>query len=158
VQRQLRIDAAQPYVWVDIRPDPQSGVILVLVVGNSGPTVAKNVKVRIDSPFPSIPQLSAAVAAQHRLAEGFRSLPPGRTLRWWLGQGWELLQPEGEQPHRVTITADGPFGPVPELVYDLDLSEYRGQDPDPQGNLHHLTTAVQKAVAKLSGRPVSGSE
>jgi hypothetical protein len=43
IQRQLRIDAVQPYVWVDVRPDEVTSVILNLVIGNSGPTVATNV-------------------------------------------------------------------------------------------------------------------
>lgn len=148
IQRQLREDAAQPYIWADVRPDDQSGVILVLVIGNSGPTVATNVKVKIEPPFPNIPQLEQAVAAQQRLAEGLRSLPPGRTMRWWLGQGFNLIQPEGAQPHRITIQADGPFGPIPELSYELDLAEYRGQDPNPKGSLHLLTTAVKKLAEK----------
>jgi len=148
IQGQLRIDAAQPYVWADVRPDDGSGVILVLIIGNSGLTVAQHVQVKIDPPFPNIPQLAEAVAAQQRLAEGFKSLPPGRTLRWWLGQGWNLLQPEGTQPHQITINAEGPFGPIPELTYELDLSEYRGQDPQPQGNLHLLTKAVEKLADK----------
>ncbi len=46
IQRQLRIDAAQPYVWVDVRPD-EAGTLLNLVIGNSGPTVATNVHIRI---------------------------------------------------------------------------------------------------------------
>jgi hypothetical protein len=43
IQRQLRIDAAQPYVWADVRTDPESGILLDLAVGNSGPTIATNV-------------------------------------------------------------------------------------------------------------------
>ncbi len=48
IQRQIRIDAAQPYVWADVRSDDESGVLLNLVVGNSGPTVATNVRIKID--------------------------------------------------------------------------------------------------------------
>lgn len=40
LQRQFRIDAAQPYVWADIVPDEVSGTLLYLAVGNSGQTVA----------------------------------------------------------------------------------------------------------------------
>src|ERR1039457_6805433 len=31
IQRQLRIDSAQPYVWADVRPDDESGFILTLI-------------------------------------------------------------------------------------------------------------------------------
>lgn len=160
IQQQLRLDAAMPYIWADVRPDNESGVILQLVLGNSGPTVATDVRVRIEPPFPNIPQLAEAVAVQQRLAEGFRSLPPGRTMRWWLGQGFNLLQPEGTQVHKLTITATGPFGQrVPELSYELDLSEYRGLDPNPSGSLRVLTEAVKKLTDKVqqAGNRVASS-
>jgi hypothetical protein len=54
----------------------------------------------------------------------------------------------GTQPHQITINAEGPFGPVPEFTSELDLSEYRGQDPQPQGNLHLRTKAVEKLAEK----------
>lgn len=160
IQQQLRLDAAMPYIWADVRPDNESGVILQLVVGNSGPTVATDVRVRIEPPFPNIPQLAEAVAVQQRLAEGFRSLPPGRTMQWWLGQGFNLLQPEGTQVHKLTITATGPLGhPVPDLSYELDLSEYRGLDPNPSGSLRVLTEAVKKLTDKVqqAGNHVASS-
>lgn len=83
IQRQLRIDAAQPYVWVDVRPDDATSVTLNLVIGNSGPTVATNVRVMIDPRLPAIEQLEdRAQTAQDLLAGGIKSLPPGRTLVW----------------------------------------------------------------------------
>jgi len=33
IQRQLRLDAAQPYVWVDLRPDEATGTLVNLVIG-----------------------------------------------------------------------------------------------------------------------------
>lgn len=165
IQRQLREDAAQPYVWADVRPDEEHGVLLELIVGNSGPTIATGVKVKIEPPLPSIPELEGAQAAQAMLGQGLKSLPPGRTLRWWLGQGWSVLTKDGPQIHRFTITASGPFGEVPELSYDIDLAEFRGQESRAQGSLKGLTEAVTKltepvkAVAnKLSAdQPMSGS-
>ena len=50
---QLRIDAAQPYVWVDIRSDDAQGTRLNLVMGNSGPTVAEKVRVKVSPPLPA---------------------------------------------------------------------------------------------------------
>jgi HAMP domain-containing protein len=35
IQQQLRIEAAQPYVWADVRGDEATGTLLNLVVGNS---------------------------------------------------------------------------------------------------------------------------
>lgn len=81
IQRQLRIDAAEPYVWVDVRPDSETGTLLNLVIGNSGPTVATNVRITVDPPLPTIDQLAGrAEAAQGRLADGISSFAPGRLL------------------------------------------------------------------------------
>jgi len=63
IQQQLRVDAALPYVWVDVRPDDATGTLLNLVVGNSGPTVATNIRVRVDPPLPSIDQLKGRAEA-----------------------------------------------------------------------------------------------
>ena len=52
VQRELMYQSAQPYVWADIQPDVQQGTMLHLALGNAGPTVARNVRVVIDPPFP----------------------------------------------------------------------------------------------------------
>lgn len=151
IQKQLREDAAQPYVWADVRTENEHGVVMMLVLGNSGPTVATDVKVTITPPFPSIEQLKGAPAAQARLAEGFRSLPPGRTLGWWLGQGWNVIEEEGPQIHRITIEANGPFGPVPTLSYDIDLAEFREQEMTPPGTLNGVTTAIKDLAKKLTG-------
>jgi hypothetical protein len=151
IQRQLRQDASQPYVWADVRPDKEHGVLLELVIGNSGPTIAKNVRVHIEPPLPFIEQLEGVKAAQERLAEGMSSLPPGRTLRWWLGQGWNLIPKEGRAVHRFTITADGPFGPVPELAYDVDLAEFRDQEASRDGSLAGVTKAIQELTTKMPG-------
>ena len=148
IQRQLRIDAAQPYVWVDVRPDEVTSVILNLVIGNSGPTTATNVRVTIDPPLRAIDQLhDRAQTAQDLLADGIDSLPPGRTLQWPLGQGFNILADMGRQVHTVTIEAEGPFGRLPPQTYPLDLSDWRGVTHRPAGSLHQ----VAKAIEKLAG-------
>lgn len=134
IQQQLRIDAAQPYVWVDMRPDDVTGRLLNLVIGNSGPTVATNVGVQIEPALPAIDELrERAQAAQARLADGIRSLAPGRTIAWPLGQGFNLLNTGGPQVHTFTVTADGPFGAVPSQTYIIDLADLRGSLDRPAG-------------------------
>lgn len=151
IQRQLRIDAAQPYVWVDVRPDDAMGTLLNLVVGNSGPTVATNVRVKIDPPLPAIDQFEDRVeAAQQLLADGLQSLAPGRIFTWPLGQGFNLLTDDGPQPYEFTVTADGPFGHVPELTYVVNISDLRGALDRPPGSLHQLTLAVKGLAKKIT--------
>lgn len=108
IQEQVRIDAAQPYVWADIRPDDATGTLLNLIIGNSGPTIAQNVQVKVDPALPVVGQLQErADTAQKRLADGIQSLPPGRTLMWPLGQGFNLIKDQGPQAYIFTITANG---------------------------------------------------
>jgi hypothetical protein len=156
IQRQLRVEAAQPYVWADLRPDESVGVILNLVVGNSGPTVAQNVRIKVDPPLPAIDQLAErADTAQATLARGMQSLAPGRSLAWPLGQGFNLLNGEYPQAYTFTVSADGPFGPVPELTYVVDMSDWRGITDRPAGSLHLLTEAVKDLPNQVGSR---GSE
>jgi hypothetical protein len=149
IQRQIQIAAAQPYIWVDVREDDGQGVLIDLIIGNSGPTVATNVRARIDPPLPTHPQLEEGAEAQQQLEEGISSLPPGAMIRWHLGPGFSLIQPEGKQPHEITITADGPFGAIPQLTYVVDLANFRGQPIRPQGSLHLLTKAVEHLTNKI---------
>jgi hypothetical protein len=149
-QRQIQVASASPYIWADVREDESQGSMLDLVIGNSGPTVATNVRVRIEPPLPTHPQLEESATAQRQLAEGISALPPGATIRWHLGPGFSLITSDGPQCHRITIAADGPFGPIPELTYEIDLANLRGQPVRAQGNLHLLTKAVDRLTDKVS--------
>lgn len=63
-----------------------------MVVGNSGPTIARNVKVTVEPGLPAGQQQSEKIErVQRTLANGLRSLAPGRVLRWSLGAGFDLL-------------------------------------------------------------------
>lgn len=151
IQQRLRVDAAQPYVWADVRPDDATGTVLNLVVGNSGSTVAQNIRVTVDPPLPTIDQLKErADAAQARLASGIQSLAPGRTLVWPLGQGFNLLNDTGPQAYTFMVNAEGPFGAVPQLTYVVDLSDWRGVLDRPAGSLHQLTKALAELTKKIS--------
>jgi hypothetical protein len=151
IQRQLRIDAAQPYVWADVRPDESETIILNLVIGNSGPTIATDVRVTIDPPLPAHDQLKDRVStAQEMLADGISSIPPGRTLTWMLGPGFDVIAENGPQAHTCTVTANGPFGPVPPLTYTLDIAHWRGQPARQTGNLHQVTKAITDLASKVS--------
>jgi hypothetical protein len=146
IQEKIRVAAAQPYIWVDVRADDSQGMLLDLVIGNSGPSVATNIRALIDPPLPTHPQLEESSKAQQQLADGISVLPPGAMFRWHLGPGFHLIKEQGEQCHKITITTDGPEGAIPQLVYVVDLANLRGQPVRPQGNLHLLTKAVEKVV------------
>lgn len=73
--------ALQPYLWADLRPRAD-GSLLVLHIGNSGPTVATRVRVLFEPPLADLAEeerrdrMTATGAA---LASGLTSLAPGRS-------------------------------------------------------------------------------
>lgn len=147
LQRQMNIEAAQPYVWVDIRPRESDGELVQLVVGNSGPTVATNVRVTVDRDIPHSAQKDELlVAALDRFNKGHASLPPGRVLRWNLGVGHELLGDASEDMLcHVKVNACGPAGPIPELSYGIDMNDWRGTAVHREGSLWR----VEKSITDL---------
>lgn len=153
LQQELAREAAQPYVWADVRGSDHTGFLLEVMVGNSGDTVATDVKVKFDPPLPVAKQMAdrdgSTRRALERLEAGLRSLSPGKALCWTLGKGPDLLATTGAQPHTVRIDAQGPFGPLPTLEYVVDLSDFRESADRPSGSLHLLTRAVEKGLGEL---------
>ena len=143
LQRELAREAMQPYVWADIQPDMQQGTVMDLVVGNSGPTVARHVRVTFDPPLPASEERAHKVASvQGTLAKGLRSLAPNRVLRWTLGAGYDLLSSDVPQLRTVRIEAEGPSGPLPVLETEIDISEWREARDAPDGSLHYVRGAI----------------
>ncbi|WP_327392561.1 hypothetical protein OG533_19715 [Streptomyces sp. NBC_01186] len=74
----------EPYVIVDIQPrDPASGV-LVVVVENIGPTVARNVRIAADPPLVSGWGDDLTQMLQRAMSRTIPMLPPGRRLEYLL--------------------------------------------------------------------------
>ena len=151
IQRQLRIDAAQPYVWVDIREDRLGGGLLHFEIGNSGPTVATNIRVEISTPLPTAHARNADSMRrlEERLAGGFKSLAPGRVIAWSLGVGHQILAEEGGRSYTFTINADGPFGPVETLTYTVDMDDWRTMRDRPLGTLHMVRESIDSLTKQL---------
>jgi hypothetical protein len=152
IQRQLRIDAAQPYVWADIRPETAQAGLLRLEIGNSGPTVATNIRVTSSVPLPASGQRfeERAKAVEQRLAgDGIRSLAPGRVLAWTLGVTHQVVAVEGNPPCVFTIDADGPFGPLETLTYAVDMDDLRQTDARAVGSLHLVKESIDGLTKQL---------
>ena len=58
LQRQIQIDAAQPYVWADIGEHPTKQGVIALRIKCEGPTAARNVRLTCDRSLPSDEQLA----------------------------------------------------------------------------------------------------
>ncbi len=149
-QKEAREAVVQPYIWADVRGNDDQGTLIEVVVGNSGPTVAQSVQVRFDPMLPTEAGMGDLTQrALERLSTGIGSLAPGKTLRWTLGRGRELLAKDRTQIHRVTIDALGPFGPIEQLTYEIDLADFRESVDSPRGTLHRLTKAVTEVSAEI---------
>jgi len=153
LQRRLAQDDAQPYVWADVRPSITDGSHLMLYVGNSGKTLAENIRIEIDRPLPTVG--STATELLHdtieRFSSGHASLAPGRELSWGLGFGGEILS-DKEEDLRFTfvINADGPFGPVPELKYVIDMNDWRGASAIVPGTMKQVSGAIKEMTTSLN--------
>jgi hypothetical protein len=107
-------------------------MLLNLVVGNSGPTVAEKVRVEVNPHLPSTAELrERAEVAQTLLTDGIESLPPGRTLMWPLGLASKVMNESGRHTYKFTVTAIGPFGQVPALTYIVDMTDWWGSLDQP---------------------------
>jgi hypothetical protein len=154
IQRMMHEEAAQPYVWSDIRPHAQHAEFMMLIVKNDGPTVASNVSVSIDPPFP---QEWARDGDEGRFLSRrrFAALPPGRVMQWNLGIPQQLLpSPElpanGDGRFTITIRFDGPKGPADTLSYIVDLSEYRRTAKTTPGTAMTIAKSVNDSSKALT--------
>jgi hypothetical protein len=148
LQREIAESSAQPYIWADVQVDSPSAWHFELVIGNSGPTVATNVRVTVEPQFPSSPREDLD-EVHAKLASGLASLAPGRTLHWRLGPTTDLLSREGSLAHTIHIECDGPFGSVEPVDYVIDLGDVRESTVERRGNLHEVRQAIDRVAKAL---------
>jgi hypothetical protein len=90
------------------------GQTLVLLLGNSGPSIARDVKVVFDPAPPSTVDIKPILEI---LKQGIASVPPGRTMKWALGAAHNSGDWDAHEAYRVRIEAEGPFGAIEPLEY-----------------------------------------
>ena len=149
-QKQAAKDAAQPMLWVDIRGDDGQGQALVLLLGNSGPSIARNVKVIFDPAPPATLDIKPILEI---LKQGIASVPPGRTMQWVLGAARDAIDSDAHNAYRVRIEAEGPFGLVEPLEYVLSVDDLDGSRAAPPGNLRTVAAELRemtKATKELN--------
>jgi hypothetical protein len=162
LQRELAKVAAEPNLWVDIRADEVTGGGLLLLVGNSGPSIARNVKVTFDPPVTA--KQADMEPILDTLRQGISALAPGRTLQWVLGAAASTVDWSASNVYRVHIEADGPLGAIdPPLDYVISIDDLALSNPAPTGTLHSVTAQLRdiskstqqmsEAVARLQVRP-----
>jgi hypothetical protein len=149
-QKQAAKDAAQPMLWVDVRGDDGQGQALVLLLGNSGPSIARNVKVVFDPAPPSTLDIKPILEI---LKQGIASVSPGRTMQWTLGAAHTTSDWDGHKAYRVRIEAEGPFGAIEPLEYVISVDDLHGSRAAPPGNLHTVAAELRemtKATKELN--------
>jgi hypothetical protein len=140
-QKQAAKDAAQPMLWVDIRGDDRQGQALALLLGNSGPSIARNVKVTFDPGPSSTLDIKPILEI---LKQGIASLPPGRTMQWALGAAHNTSDWDAHKAYRVRIEAEGPFGAIEPLEYAISVDDLDGSHAAPLGNLHAVAAELHE--------------
>ena len=151
-QKQAAKDAAQPMLWVDIRGDDGHGQALVLLLGNSGPSIARTVKVTFDPAPPSTLDIKPILEI---LKQGIASLAPGRTMQWALGAAHDASDWDAHKALRVRIEAEGPFGAIEPLEYVISVDDLNASRAAQPGNLHavaaelHEMTKVTKELNEI---------
>lgn len=146
LQQRMLEEAAQPYVWVDIRPDDRDAAFFHLVLRNEGPTVAEDVYISIDPPLPSVWRPSRPVGPS---GTDFSSIPPGRTMVWNLGVASEIIGTKTAKKFNITVSAKGPYGDVPPHTYRIDLAQYDGHAMRAQGTLSGVTRAISELTKQV---------
>jgi hypothetical protein len=152
LQRRIRIDNAQPYVFVDFRADLSvtPGAITVHLE-NSGPSVARNVRLTWQPELPGRHAVGGDLGAPKLPPRVLPSMPPGRVMTWTLGRGKALLTDDAvPRDYLVTVEADGPFGRVEPLTYTLSLDDMRYVLAVPVGSLHKIERAITNAAERLA--------
>jgi hypothetical protein len=137
-------------VWVDVRGDDGQGQALLLLLGNSGPSIARDVKVVFDPAPPATLDIKPILEI---LRKGIASVPPGRTMQWTLGAAQNASDWDGHKAYRVRIEAEGPFGAIEPLEYVISVDDLHGSRVAPPGNLHAVAAElheITKATKELN--------
>jgi hypothetical protein len=149
-QKQAAKDAAQPMLWVDVRGDDGQGGALVLLLGNSGPSLARNVKVVFDPAPPSTLDIRPILEI---LKQGIASLPPGRTMQWAVGAAHNSSEWAAHKAYRVRIEAEEPFGAIEPLEYVISVDDLDGSLAQRHENLYAVAAELRemtKATKELN--------
>ncbi|WP_433120339.1 hypothetical protein [Micromonospora sp. CA-246542] len=125
--RQAQEESLQPMVVVDIGPAPNDRSVLMLTIENIGPSIARNVRIDLADPIATSldDEGRAAIHEWHVITRGVKTMPPGHRMEFFFDIGQRRFKPGVTNEFTFTVRADGPFGPAPELTYDIDLAPMR---------------------------------
>lgn len=137
-------EQAEPYVIADIRPRVPSSSLLVFVIENTGPTLARNVQVQVEPPLRTTLGPDRESVLNRGVTRPIPALPPGRRLTFIMDVAHQLFGSDLPRLYTVTVLADGPFGPVEQLTYVVDLDILR-------------STALERETLEASAKDIAES-
>jgi hypothetical protein len=155
--RALRKAQAQPYVVVSLQQDPDSRIIVNVIIENYGTTVAKDVRVRIDPPLQST--MDGAVPANRldkwaAITDGIPTLAPGQRLSHMIDSlhsryapGLDILN---TYRAKVEYVGDDKERTLYRYEYVLDFSIWRGSHFIGRKTFDDLAKSVEKLADTLS--------
>ncbi|MEU6626105.1 hypothetical protein ABZ926_35825 [Streptomyces litmocidini] len=156
LQERIHREQNEPYVIVDIQPDPRHGA-LTLVIENTGPTVARDVRISCDPPLesgweagPGEPDLTQAM--QDVLGRSIPILPPRRRLTFLFDNNKRFHNPHLPRVYTFMVNANGPAGKVETAQYtvDLDAMKWVIIDERPTQKVEDKLVRIESAVRALA--------
>lgn len=147
--RRLRTEQTQPFVVIDLAPNPFVPAVIDFTMKNTGTTLAKNVRFTFDPPLETSEdkyQLKDSLLFRR----GVPALPPGKELRFMLDIGHQRHAANLPNVYKVTVNCEDARGrPLEPLTYICDLELYMPLRRLGVKNIHDLTKAVESVGATL---------
>ncbi|MBX7266549.1 hypothetical protein KIF24_11210 [Micromonospora sp. Llam7] len=163
--RQAQEESLQPMVVVDIGPAPNDRSVLMLSIENIGPSIARNVRIELAQPITTSLDGDGRnpIHEWHIFTRGVKTMPPGHRMELFFDIGAQRFKPGVSNEFTFIVNADGPFGPAPELTYDIDLTPMQDtwigqttigklveQLQEVNSKLGSLTSTVRETGAELA--------
>jgi hypothetical protein len=125
--RQAQEESLQPMVVVNIAPAPNDRSVMMLTIENIGPSIARNVCIAV-SPPPTRSTDRPGQKAMHEwhvFTRGIKTMPPRHRMEFFFDVGFQRFKPGMPTEFTFLVDAEGPFGPAPQLTFEIDLNAMR---------------------------------
>lgn len=123
-RRTAERDALLPAVTVSVQQGRSDPSILVLVIENLGRTTARNVRV---TPSAELVRSDGQRISDWKVfSRPIQVMPAGHRLQFFFDVGFRAFEGRMPMMFSFTVEAEGPFGPLPSAVFDVDLDALHG--------------------------------
>jgi hypothetical protein len=157
LSQQIRREATEPYVIVDIAPQAGGTGLLLFSIENSGPTMARDVQLSVTPPLLGGQKAAWDEMLARVVARPIPFMPPGRRIEWAFAMGDTIFGNDSlPRQYTVTVNVMGPSGPVEPLTYLIDLDSINESQIDHTSVETSLlkivkhTDSLQRTAAKLN--------